>query len=71
MHAVVTQPSGTTQQLVAAKSRLAKRNLSVPRLERVAAHLATNLLVNVCSALTKEPQPSKFAWLDSTVALPG
>jgi hypothetical protein len=69
VYAVVRQQSGTTQQLVAAKSRLAKRNLSVPRLELVGAHMATNLLVNVRDALPKEPQPLMFAWLDSTVAL--
>ena len=69
VYAVVKQPSGTTKQLVAAKSRLAKRNLSVPRLELVAAHMATNLLENVCSALPEELQPTKFAWVDSTVAL--
>ena len=69
VYAVVKQSSGTTQQLVAAKSRLAKRDLSIPRLELVAAHMATNLLVNVCSALPKEPKPLMFAWVDSTVAL--
>ena len=69
VYAVVRQPSGTTQRLIAAKSRLAKRNLSVPRLELVAAHMAKNLRVNVCSALPKEPAPSMFAWLHSTVAL--
>jgi hypothetical protein len=69
VYAVVRQQSGTTHQLVAAKSRLAKRNLSVPRLELVGAHMATNLLVNVRDALPKEPQPLMFAWLDSTVAL--
>ena len=41
----------STQQLVAAKSRLAKTDLSILRLELVSAHMATNLLVNVCSAL--------------------
>ena len=69
VYAVVKQPSGTTQQLVAAKSRLAKRNLSVPQLELVAAHVATNLLENVCSALPKKLQPTKFACVDSTIAL--
>ncbi len=29
VYAVVRQPSGTTQQLVTAKSRLAKRNLTI------------------------------------------
>ena len=69
VYAVVKQPSGTTTQLVVAKSRLAKRSLTVPRLELVAAHMATNLMVNVRNALPKELVPSMFAWLDSTVAL--
>ena len=69
VYTVVRQQSGTSQQLVAAKSRLAKRSLSVPRLELVGAHMATNLLVNVRDALPKELQVSMFAWLDSTVAL--
>ena len=61
VYAVAGQPSGTTQQLVAAKSSLAKRNLSIPRLQLVAAHMATNLWENVYSALSAEPQPSKVA----------
>ena len=69
VYAVVKQPSRSTQQLVAAKSRLAKKNLSILRLELVAAHMATNLFKNVCSALPKELQPLKFAWLNSTVTL--
>ena len=38
------QEDGITQTLVAAKSRLAKRELTVPRLELVSAHMATNLV---------------------------
>ncbi len=40
VYSVVDQPSGTTQTLVAAKSRLAKRNLTIPRLELISAHMA-------------------------------
>ena len=69
VYAVVRQPSGTTQQLVVAKSRLAKRSLSVPWLELVAAHMATNLFANVYVSLPKELMPSTVAWLDSTVVL--
>ncbi len=57
------------QQLVAAKSWLAKRDQSIPCLELVSAHMVTNVLVNICSALPKEPSPLMFAWLNSTVAL--
>jgi hypothetical protein len=69
VYAVVRQPSGTTQQLVTAKSRLAKRSLTVPRLELAGAHMATNLAVNVRNALPKVPVPSIHAWIDSMVAL--
>ena len=47
MNAVVDQPSGATQLLVAGKSRLAKRNLTIPRLELNCAHMAVNLPANV------------------------
>lgn len=52
-----------------AKSRLAKQGLTIPRLELIAAHMATNLLVNVRNALDNVPSPKMFGWLDSTVAL--
>ena len=43
VYAVVRQPSGNTQRLVVAKSRLAKQGLTIPRLELIAAHMATNV----------------------------
>ena len=58
--AVVTQDSGVTQGLVTAKSRLAKQELTIPRLELVSGHMAANL------ALATNIQ----CWLASTVALP-
>ena len=69
VYAVVKQPSGTTQQLVTAKSRLAKRSLTLPRLELVAAHMAANLAVNVSNALPKDQSPTIYAWVDSLVVL--
>lgn len=51
VYLVVRQEDGITQALVAAKVRLAKRDLTVPRLELVSAHVATNLVVNVKNAL--------------------
>ena len=69
VYVVVPENSGTTHQLVAAKGRLAKQGLTVPRLELVAAHMATNLLVNVRNALDNVPSPKLYGWLDSTVAL--
>ena len=69
VYAVVRQPSGTSQQLVTAKSRLAKRSLTISRLELVAALMAANLVVNVCNALPKDQIPSIYAWVDSLVVL--
>jgi hypothetical protein len=51
VYAIVHQPSGVSQGLVAAKSRLAKRGLTIPRLELVSAHMAANLVGNVQRAL--------------------
>ena len=69
VYAVVHQSTATVQRLVAAKGRLAKQGLTVPRLELVSAHMATNLLVNVKNALQNLPTPHTYAWLDSSVAL--
>ena len=70
VYAVVTQASGVTQGLIAAKSCLAKKSLTIPRLELVSGHITVNLTTNVRVALegfsmTKDIQ----CWLDSTVAL--
>ena len=69
VYSVVRQKSGNTQQLVTAKSRLAKEGLTIPRLELISAHMATNLVKNVQNALQNLPEPTIYGWLDSTVAL--
>lgn len=69
VYEVIEQPSGVTQNLVAAKSCLAKRRLTVPRLELVAGHIATNMIVNVQQALDPPVAVTLHCWLDSTVAL--
>ena len=53
--ALVTQESGITQRLVAAKSRIAKKGLAIPQLELVAAHMVANLLTNVKEAFSGFP----------------
>ena len=68
VYAVVQQHSVVTQGLVAAKARLAKEGLTIPRLELVAGHMAANLLTNVRDALIGFPVKSLYAWLDSSVA---
>ena len=68
VYAIARQPSGVTAQLVAAKGRLAKRDLTIPRLELVGAHMASNLLA--CeTALAGVVPCTTYGWLDSTVVL--
>ena len=69
VHAVVRQRSVVNAGLLAAKARLAKQGLTIPRLELVSAHMATNLIHNVRRALEGFPVKQSFGWLDSTVAL--
>ena len=55
VYAVFTQASGVSKGLIAAKSRLTKKNLTIPRLELVAAYMAANLVDNVRTALERYP----------------
>ena len=57
------------QGLVAAKARLAKQGLTIPRLELVSGHMTVNLIDNVHDALQGFPLITKYCWLDSSVAL--
>ena len=66
---VVSQPSGVTQGIVAAKARLAKQGLTIPRRELVACHMATNMATKVREALEGYPVDQVYYWSDSTVAL--
>ena len=54
---------------MAAKVRLAKQGLTIPRLELVACHMATNMATNVREALEGYPVDQVYCWSDSTVAL--
>ena len=54
-YAVTHQPSGVSQRLVTAKLRLAKKGLTIPRLELVAGHMAANRVSNVRDALEGFP----------------
>ena len=69
VYAVVSQPSGNSVGLVAAKARLAKQGLTIPRLELVSGHMAMNLILNVKEALEGFPVGEMVCWLDSSVAL--
>ena len=67
--AAAKQPNGTNQGSVFAKSRLAKRNLTIPRLELVAGNMAIKLATNVERAINQNRVKAVHCWLDSTVAL--
>lgn len=69
VYAVIRQASRTSQGLIAARSRLSKQGLTIPRLELVAGHMAVNLVDNVRDALDGLPVRSTQCWLDSSVAL--
>ena len=69
VYTVAYQESDTKQGLVAAKARLAKKGLTIPRLELVAAHMAANLVDNVRNALEGCAVRSVYGWTDSMVAL--
>ena len=66
---VVRQASGTSQGIVAAKFRLAKRDLSIPRQGSVPAHMTVNLVANLRGALKGFPESFIHCWVDSTLAL--
>ena len=69
VYAVVHQDSSTNQGLVTAKARLAKKGLTIPRLELVSIHVAANLINNVRNALEGCGVRSVYGWTDSVVAL--
>lgn len=69
VYAVVHQGDAITQGLLVAKSRLAKRDLTIPRLELVSCHMTSNLLDNTAKALTQYPISGIYGWTDSTVCL--
>ena len=66
VYAVVRQKSGTTQRLVVGKGRVAKQGLTIPRLELIGAHMATNLVMNAKKALEGLPISRICGWLDSS-----
>jgi hypothetical protein len=68
VYAVVNQGEEITQELVCAKSRIAKRNLTIPRLELISGHMAANLVTNAQAAFRNQ-RVTLHCWLDSTVAL--
>ena len=68
-HAVIYQPNTISQGLIAGKSRLMKRNLTIPRLESIATKMSANLFQNIKNALNNQNVRNAYAWSDSTVVL--
>ena len=69
VYAVVRQAQEVTQELVYVKSRrIAKRNLTITRLELIAGNMAVNFVTNVEVTLNNH-QVEMHCWLYSTVAL--
>ena len=69
VYAVVQQDSGSSQGLIASRSRLSKRGLTIPRLELISGHIAVNHVRNVKEPLTGFPVTKVHCWLDSSLAL--
>ena len=70
VYAVVTQASGVAKDPIAAKSRLAKKSLTIPRLELMSGHMTVNLSTNVRVALEGFSMTEDIqCWLNGTVAL--
>ena len=67
--AVIEHSSGIVKGLLTSKSRIAKRNTSIPRLELVSGQMAANLSTNLVAALRRWPIASVTVWMDSLVAL--
>ncbi|XP_028410907.1 uncharacterized protein LOC114533565 [Dendronephthya gigantea] len=67
--AVVEHSSGTIKGLLTSKSRISKRNTSIPRLELVGAHMAANMAKNLHNALKRQPIKTIVIWLNSMVVL--
>ena len=69
VYAVTHQATGLSQGLVTAKSRLAKKGLTIPRLELVSGHMAANLVDNIKEVLQGFIVEGVHCWLNSSVAL--
>ena len=68
-YAIIYQPNNIMQGLITSKSRLAKRNRTIPRLKFIATQVSPNLAQNIKNALNTLNIRSFYAWSDNTVAL--
>ena len=68
-YAVIYQPNEISQGLITSKSKLTKRNLTIPRLELITSQMFANLSQNIKNALNHQNVRNFYAWSDSTVVL--
>ena len=69
LYAVIYRSSGTSHGLVAAKSQLSKKNLTIPRPDLMTMHIAPNLCKNIEDSLEEQPIRKFCEWTDISVAL--
>ena len=69
IYAVVEQLGRISQGFLVSKAMLAKRDLTIPRLELVSCHIVSNLLHNTLNVVTHLRIAGVFAWTDFTVCL--
>ncbi len=67
--AVIEHASGVVKGLLTSKSRIARRNTSIARLEFFSGQMAANMAKNSVTALRRWPITSVTVWMDSLVAL--
>ena len=66
---VVEGTAGVVKALLASKSRISKRDTSIPRRELIGGHMAANMARNLCNALLRWSVKTVTVWMDSLVAL--
>ena len=69
IYTTVTQDLGTSQGLLTAKARLAKKGLTTPWLELVVAHMTADVVNNVKTTLKGHQVKKVYSWLHSSAAL--
>ena len=69
LYVVVFQSPGTLQGLAAVKSRLSKKNITIPTLELMAMHMTTNLCRNIKDFSEEQLIRKLYRWTNSSVTL--
>ena len=67
--AVIEHSSGIVKGMLSSKSRIARRNTSIARLELVSGHMAANMAKNLVVALRRWPIITITIWMDSLMTL--